>query len=160
MSDGENREQLRTQIATMLQTHSTMNMATCADNTPWASAVFYASDDDLRLYFLTSPRTRRGQHLVAGRAAATINADVRQWGDIRGLQLEGSVTPVDDVSRQAVETLYLDKFAELREADAALWQRLRSTPFYQFCPSWIRIIDNSVSFGHKAELTLSHPQAS
>ncbi len=138
----------------MLQNHSTLNLATCDAHEPWASTVFYVSDDNFSLFFLTDPATRRGQQLEGGRAAGTINADVTLWRDIRGLQLSGEVVRVDDAARDPAQSLYLAKFPELRDSDAALWGKLQATPFYEFRPHWLRLIDNSVRFGYKAELIL------
>jgi len=53
---------LKQEVLDYLRGHNTMTLATCASDVPWASTVFYASDD-LRLYFLSAPESRHCQNL-------------------------------------------------------------------------------------------------
>jgi uncharacterized protein YhbP (UPF0306 family) len=147
----------------MLAAHNTMTLATRSDAGPWAATVFYASDADLRLYFVSDYRTRHGRDLAGCElAAAAINPDCGTWNDVRGLQIEGRVTVLDGVARLAGLTHYLAKFADVRALfdsprdrnEETIATRLKAANLYCLRPRWIRLIDNSRWFGYKEELTL------
>lgn len=154
-----NLEQLRAFLAA----HNTMTVATVGpQGEPQAAAVFYAADEQLNLYFLSSPSSRHSQNLLRdARVAATIHADGQAWKEIRGLQIEGIVQQVEGplMLAQAVRT-YGGRFDFLRgllgdaaEGPAALRGPVASSRFYVLRPAWIRLIDNSQGFGHKEEFT-------
>ena len=144
----------------MLEAHSTAALATSGEDGPWASSVFYASDDRLCLYFLTDGRTRHGRNLAGdGRVAAAINADVSAWSDIRGLQIEGVAAVVPETGREEALNLYLDKFGAVRTLTRAprdddeheIGRRLGLIPIWKLVPARVRILDNRVRFGWKEE---------
>ena len=155
-------ETQRRRIKEFLSSHNTASLATCQDDQPWAASVFYVSDADLSLYFVTDPKTRHGQQLNKRVVAATVNADCDSWSGIRGLQLTGTAAQLAPGDRDRVLALYLNKFPELRnmleqpadEQQKTIATRLLATPFYCIRPDWIRLIDNSVHFGFKAEINL------
>lgn len=140
---------------------STLTLATCGDAGPWAAAVFFASDESLKLYFVSDPRTRHGRDLAqCGRAAAAVHPDCKSWGDIRGVQLEGPVVIVGGAARAAALDCYLSKFPEIRrlyqkprnDQEVAIADRLRQASLYRLTPARIRLIDNSHGFGQSEEL--------
>lgn len=147
-------------IGRYMASKHTMGLATCADDTPWACSVFYASDENLNIYFLTDPNTLHGQHLGSGRVAATVNENCRQWHEIKGIQLVGTATIVTGAERECGLSLYLDKFSDVRQAinspgndsEKLIGEKLNSTPLYRISIDWIRLIDNSEGFGTKIEL--------
>jgi uncharacterized protein YhbP (UPF0306 family) len=154
---------LRLAVRELLEAHNTLTLATCGPDGPWAAAVFFASDDDLNLYFVSDQRTRHGRDLVAnGRAAGSLNPDCDDWKDIRGLQLEGAVSILDGAARDAALTGYLAKFPRVRslyeqprdEDEARIAERLRKASLFRLKPNRIRLIDNERGFGFKAELRL------
>ena len=147
----------------MLEAHGTATLATAGPGGPWAAAVFYASDADLNLYFVTDPGTRHGGNLRDdARVAGAIHADVSDWNDVRGLQLEGTARMVPDAGRAAALEIYLRKFPEVRrlceapanDAECQIGSRLARIPLWRLAPSRIRIIDNRERFGWKQELVL------
>lgn len=159
MSDG-----LHDRIRQMLEAHGTLTLATEGSGEgPWAAAVFFASDEALRIYFVSDGRTRHGRDLaVRPRAFAAINADVSGWDDVRGLQLEGETAILAGSEREAALDCYLAKFADVRrlfeaprdEHERVIGARLRGANFYVLRPRWIRLIDNREGFGWKREVTL------
>lgn len=152
----------RRRIANFLAARNTASLATRGDQRPWAASVFFVSDDDLNLYFVTDPKTLHGQHLDDGPVAATINEDVGDWSAIQGVQLTGWANRLSDAERSAALPLYLRKFPDVRhmvdaptsEQERLIGERLMATPFYRVKPDWIRLIDNRIRFGFKEELTL------
>ena len=152
---------LRSDIDQFLRGHNTISLATTRAGEPWAASVFFASDAQLNLYFVTDPKTHHGSDLQANsRVAGTINADCERWAEIRGAQLTGHAAPVAEAQREQVLALYLEKFSEVAqllrqpgsEQDRMIGERLAATPFYRLIPDWIRLIDNTRRFGFKQEL--------
>ncbi|HUN69822.1 MAG TPA: pyridoxamine 5'-phosphate oxidase family protein [Burkholderiales bacterium] len=158
-----NAGDLRARIRRMLEDHATATLATADADGPWAAAVFYASDADLSLYFVTDPGTRHGSNLRNdARVACAIHADVANWSDVRGLQLEGTARIVAESERAAGLGVYLRKFPEVRrlseaprnDAEREIGERLGRVPLWRLAPARIRIIDNRERFGWKQELVL------
>jgi len=158
-----NEEALRARIRQMLEACGTATLATAGADGPWAAAVFYASDAELNLYFVTDPGTRHGRDLQAdARVAAAIHADAADWTGVQGLQLEGSARIVADSGRAAAFDLYLRKFPDVRRlaeaprdaAEREIGDRLGRIPLWRLRPGRIRVIDNRERFGWKQELVL------
>lgn len=92
--------------------------------------------------------------------AVTINKDQSDWFSIRGLQIEGRVSISPAQERERILALYLDKFPDLsrlrdnpsNEQEKLIVDRLLASQFYQIAPRNIRLIDNSMGFGFKAEI--------
>ena len=80
--------------------HNTLTLATASDGSPWAAAVFFASDADLNLYFVSDHRTRHGRDMEENDlVVATVNPDCDNWHDVRGLQIEGTASIVTGLAR-------------------------------------------------------------
>ena len=85
-----------------LANHQVMTLATSGPQGLWAAAVFYASEG-FTLTFLSAAHTRHAQNITAvPHVAATIQEDYRDWQKIQGIQLEGSVVLLDNVSRETI----------------------------------------------------------
>ena len=155
---------LRNRIRAFLAQHNTMTLATVDDaGAPQTAAVFYAADDALGLFFLSSPNSRHSRALARQpRVAASIQADNQAWQTIQGLQIEGAARLVDGVAETAhAVRIYSSRFEFLRGlvdgvdgGPAALRGPLVSSRFYVLRPAWIRLIDNTQGFGFKEELVL------
>ena len=161
---------LRERLRDFMRHHTTMSLATVsAIGRPQSAAVFYAADDDFNLYFLSSPNSRHCVNLKqTPYAAATIHADGQAWQEIRGLQIEGTVdwvTGMGPTTRAA--KVYVARFDFLKGLlDAAgevsrdqgpdevitLSGALSGSRFLVLRPTWIRLIDNTLGFGHKEEI--------
>jgi uncharacterized protein YhbP (UPF0306 family) len=155
---------LRNRIRAFLAQHNTMTLATVdGAGAPQAAALFYAADDALDLFFLSSPNSRHSRNLaLRPRVAASIQADNQAWQAIQGLQIEGAARMVEGVADTAhAVRIYAGRFEFLRGlldgvdgGPAALRGPLASSRFYVLRPAWIRLIDNTQGFGHKEELEL------
>ena len=147
----------------MLEVHGTATLATAGPDGPWAAAVFYASDAGLNLYFVTDPGTRHGANLCSdARVAGAIHADVSNWNEVHGLQLEGTARLVPESDRPAALEIYLRKFPDVRrlaetpanDEERRIGARLGRIALWRLAPSRIRIIDNRERFGWNQELVL------
>lgn len=146
---------LRTRVQEFLDRHHVMTLATQGPDGPWAAAVFYVRDG-LRLYFVSSPRSRHGQALAASpRVAAAIHGECLAWSEIAGIQLEGRVAPVDDRELPKVRALYGARFpfvGKAGELPPAILSALARVRWYELVPEALYLLDNSVRFGHRERL--------
>lgn len=153
-------EDVRAAIRNALEGYHTLTLSTCQGGVPWAATVFYASDADFNLYFVSDRRTRHARDMLANPSVAlAINADPDNWDDVRGLQVEGRAAPVEGVERARALALYLAKFASVKalfEAprnrdEETIAQRLKNTEFWRVTPAYVRLIDNGRGFGFRLE---------
>jgi len=151
---------LRQQILDYLKSHNTMTLATCAGDIPWAATVFYANDD-MQLYFFSSPDARHSLNLSANvRVAVTIQEDYKDWRGIKGIQLEGKVMLVDGVLEKAkAMAVYARKYGEVIKlfsdpASGIFHRAFLKVKFYRVLPEKIFYIDNEQGFGKRQELAV------
>jgi uncharacterized protein len=161
--EGRDDSGLRGRIAAFLAAHNTMSLATAdADGMPSVAAVFYAADAHLNLYLLSEERTEHGRNLLErGWAAGAIQDDGQDWRAICGLQLRGRVEMVPLglpwVHAAAVygkRFAFIDALLAGTGGPALLAGPLAKARFWVLRPIWLRLIDNTVQFGHKEELVL------
>jgi uncharacterized protein YhbP (UPF0306 family) len=140
-------------VRRFLETHSTLALASVsADGIPQIAPLFYVSDDDLNLYWLSSENSRRSINLEKTPAvAAAIYPEIWEWQQIRGLQIEGKARAVhDETQRYHMLTRYRGKFT----LPAVFDSQIAVSTLYRLTPRWLRWLDNSVKFGYKAETLL------
>ena len=145
----------------MLQDHHTVTISTTDEKSVWSATVFYVSDENLNLFFLSSAKSRHIQHIQKNpHVAATIYKDHKDWEKIKGIQMSGMVIELEGTERKQVIDMYLKKYQFLDRAinnplnddEEKIGSQFASIPFFKLKPSFIRIIDNQVSFGHKEEI--------
>jgi uncharacterized protein YhbP (UPF0306 family) len=144
---------VRRQVDEYLERHNVMTLATFGPGGPWAAAVFYVYDG-LRLHFLSAPGSRHCEHLAADpRAAATIHEDYRDWQEIKGIQLEGTVAELQPGELSRVRALYGAKFPVVGSAaPAAIVAALAKVRWYALTPGALYFVDNSAGFGHRTRV--------
>ena len=137
-----------------LANHQVMTLATTGPQGVWAAAVFYVNDG-FDLTFLSAGHTRHAQNMTAvPHVAATIQEDYRDWQKIQGIQLEGDVSLLTDVSRETAVSRYLQKYPFLANADAKMQAALSQVNWYLLQPTKLYFIDNSLGLGHRDEIVL------
>jgi uncharacterized protein YhbP (UPF0306 family) len=137
-----------------LAAHQVMTLATSGPQGVWAAAVFYVNDG-FDLTFLSAGHTRHAQNFSAvSHAAATIQEDYRDWEEIQGIQLEGKVLLLRDVSRETAVARYLQKYPFLAKADDKMQTALTKVNWYHLQPERLYFIDNSLGLGHRDEIPL------
>lgn len=153
-------DELERQILDYLESHNTMTLGTCRDDSPWNATVFYASDH-LRLYFFSAPDSRHCENLAANaRVAVTIQEDYKDWREIKGIQLEGKVEPVDSVRTKArAMTIYARKYPDVIRLftdpnSGVYYKAFLKVKFYRVVPERVFYIDNRGGFGKRQELAL------
>ena len=124
----------------------------------WASAVFYVNDG-YTLYFLSSPESRHCLNMAQNpHVALTIQEDYADWTDIKGIQMEGTVSELSGNEEEKARRLYGEKFpvaGMLAQAPAAIVKALAKVRWYRIAPHKLYYIDNSAGLGHRDEIDLS-----
>lgn len=151
---------LEEQVLEYLRTHNTVTLGTCREGLPWNATVFYASDG-LHLYFFSAPDSRHCANLAENpRVAATVQEDYRDWREIKGIQLEGTVELVDSVAAKAKAlAVYARKYPGVvklfTDPGSGVYHRaFLKVKFYRVVPERLYYIDNRQGFGKRQELAL------
>jgi hypothetical protein len=152
------REQLITRetVAGFLEGHNTMSLATSRDGEVYAASLFYASDG-LTLYFLSNPDSSHSVNIsLDPRAAVTISKDHSDWKTVCGLQIRGRAYEVHESETEHARLIFEKKYPFLAGllGNRELFRGGRGISFYKIVPETVRLIDNTVRFGYRAELVL------
>lgn len=84
---------LKTLINDYLNESTLMQVATSAKDQPWACSVYFAFDSDFNLYWISSPKRRHSQEIVANeKVAGTIVLPHTPGDDVRGISFQGVAT--------------------------------------------------------------------
>lgn len=147
---------VRERALALLQDHHVMTLATHDGQWPWAAAVFYAHEG-LDLVFLSKPQTRHARNLAQDpRCAVTIQRDYSDWPQIKGLQAEGRCSELQGEERTRAIACYGERFplvARAGGAPLAIARALSLVAWYRFRPERLYLIDNTLGFGHRDELS-------
>lgn len=154
------KEALRARINAFLGLHTTLALATETEALgPWIAPVLFAHDENLNCFFLSGNASLHVQALErSARAAISVYADRQEWREITGVQMRviGSRVPEPDI--HVVAGIYAAKFPfvadwlkEQGAAPAELVGPLAGSEFWQLRPTWVRLIDNKLGFGHREE---------
>ncbi len=151
------------EISRLLGSLTTLSLATVnPQGAPCAAAVYFVSDKDLNIYFLSARTTVHGANMLAlPLVAATAHDEHQEWKTLCGLQLTGEAHPVGALEFPRAARLYNRKypFVDLLKASddkAALAKAMAATTIWKLVPDWIRITENARGFGFKQELRLPH----
>ncbi len=147
-------DDVRENALAYLQRHRVMSLATVGDTGVWNAAVFYVNDG-FDLFFLSAGHTRHAQNMIAHpQVAATIQEDYKDWPDIQGIQLEGTVMRLLDDERQRCIELYQAKYPFLAGEDLQIQTAVAKVNWYRLRPIRLYFIDNSKGLGHRDEVDL------
>lgn len=134
-------------ILAVLQAAEDLTIATLMpDGAPHATTVSYASEG-MAIYFGCGPTSQKAQNLLRDdRVAATINLPHRDWGQIRGLSLQGRARRITDGAKlEAIALLFFNKFSEIAQHAGEIAGELA---VFELQPSNIAILDYRRGFGH------------
>ena len=140
---------------------TTMTLATARGNDAWAAPVYYVFFKSA-FYFLSTPESRHiKEALENDRASSAVHASGSTWQDIRGLQMSGSIHPVEG-RLEAFQVLraYLKRFPFTKDffkkntsVDLeSFWERF-GVKLYQFKPTLVYYLDNRIRFAFREKVT-------
>jgi len=140
-------------ILSLLTETRTLTLATLdLDRSPRATPLFFATDNQADLYFLSNPDSPHSCNLALDpRAAVSIYPNEEKWQDLRGLQMKGLAAIVRGQEKKKAMAVYRARFPFIGSLAAAL----ALSELYRFHPTWVRLIDNRQAFGYRTEWTLS-----
>ena len=159
----ESIAELKERLQLFLNEHNTLTIATRNAQSIWAATVFYIADAEMNLYFLSSDRARHIQDIEShNEVAVTIYQDVSDWQSIQGVQATGHVSHVGEDKKSSVINQYTSKYVFLKELlnnpkneqEERIAQQFKTISLFKLEPFYYRIIDNSIEFGYKQEITL------
>ncbi|WP_319408636.1 pyridoxamine 5'-phosphate oxidase family protein [uncultured Desulfosarcina sp.] len=144
----------------LIQSESTLTLATAGESGPWSVPVYYVYLDN-RFYFFSSPQSRHIlQTMASGEAAASLFHQADSWQSIRGIQMKGTVDRIHSMGL-SIKTiaLYLKRFPFTREFFAddpnpdldAFFSRFKAR-LYAFDPAEVYYIDNRFGFGTRQRI--------
>ncbi len=143
---------LRPLLRAFLAGQSTLALATAgeSDGRPQVAPLFFASDEEFNLYWVSSPDSRHSANIADwGDASVTIFAPTWEWTHIKGVQIEGAAMPVtEDDERARALQVYKAKFPFVTDKFADL---IEQSVIYVLRPRWMRWLDNERHFGYKQE---------
>ncbi|GAA3437915.1 pyridoxamine 5'-phosphate oxidase family protein [Kutzneria kofuensis] len=139
-------------IVQALAKYSTMNIAYVDEGgDPQACAVFFALTENGSLVFVSSLSTRHGRALAAGgRVAFTAQPEGQHWTTLTGVQGRGTCVALTGSTLVAARATYARRFPFVAQ-NPDLRAALDATAHWEVRPDWLRLIDNTQGFGHKAE---------
>jgi len=129
---------------------TTMTIATTSGNEePHAAAVYFVCDNQLNLFFFSSPKSQHSIDIsYQPRAAVTIYPECFGWQDIHGLQMRGEIIHLKEQGEWHLAwKLYQIKFPFVSDLE----EILARNQLHKFSPDWIRLVDNRQGFGYKRE---------
>jgi uncharacterized protein YhbP (UPF0306 family) len=141
-------------VAALLRSENTLALATVNEKgEPSVAPLFYLVDEELSLFWFSSPRSLHSRNLKrAPGASAAVFRHAESWKSIRGVQLRGSVNVIAELSRRAA---VIEAYCERFHLGAAFRLAIGRCKLYELRPEFFRYIDNSRGFGDKFEVTLA-----
>lgn len=109
MADG-----VRELVRAILEESKTMVLSTCHNNIPWASTLFFVSDNNFNIYFI-SRTTRRHSYEIEHNpnVAVAMAPPHKDFGLARGLQIEGRAKILELSQADISYRLFQKKFPNL-----------------------------------------------
>lgn len=89
-----------------------MSLATCVNNKPWVCEVHFVYDDDLNLYWRSTPERRHSQEIAVNpHVAGNIVTQHGEGEKPRGLYFEGTAERLSGLTEESPEyQLFADRF--------------------------------------------------
>ena len=154
-------EGIQNNLIEMLKEHHTVTISTRDEASVWSATVFYVSDSNLNLFFLSAHKSKHIQHInMIPEVSATVYKDQKDWEKIKGIQMSGIVKELNGQDREDAISQYLVKYKylnrvinePLNQDEEKIGSQFASIPFFKLKPNFIRIIDNQVAFGHREQI--------
>lgn len=150
-------------VLALINTQSTMALATAKDNHAWAAPVYFVYHRAAFYFFSSSDSRHISEALDSGQASATIYPVVDTWQDIKGIQMSGKIRPAGK-GLKALQALhaYTVKFPFVKsffKPGQALnlenFAKQFRVGFYHFAPDLVYYLDNQIEFGFREAVILS-----
>jgi len=129
-----------------------LTLATSENNEPWVCNVFYISDKDLNLYFLSGKKTTHSQHIKKNNpVSVSIYDHESNFDGVHGAQMTGTVKELGLLAAMKVLPKFKKVFGvKLTKVDL---KETMGSRFYKFTPNGV-YYRNSKKFKGKQEVIL------
>lgn len=102
---------LRELVRDYLTKAQIMQIATVRDHQPWVATVYFATDIDLNLYWMSRASRRHSQEILENPKVAGVIVLPHNYGEkVRGIQFEGNARQLSDGDAQAGINIYSSRF--------------------------------------------------
>jgi uncharacterized protein YhbP (UPF0306 family) len=157
------KHRLNEMALALINSQSTMSLATARDSRAWAAPVYYVYFKTA-FYFFSSPDSR---HITEAMDCEEVSAAIypagTSWQDIKGIQMSGAIkkagfgfTAIGALRAYNIKYPFTKEFFEPGEAlDLKNFEKRFKVRFYRFDPSLIYYLDNQIKFGFRTEVDLS-----
>ena len=143
-------QKIKKEIVKYLKSQRLMTLATCADK-PWVATVYFAVDNDLNLYFVSSPKSKHCQDIEKNQKVGVNIADSHTSNSAKkvGVQAQGITTQVKGWERTKVLLKMWHKAAPGMEEVVNvknMKDKVISSRVYKVTPVYIKFF-NQMLFG-------------
>jgi uncharacterized protein len=150
-------DDLAGRIATFLDAHHVMSLASCGPRGCHAANVFYARDG-LSLVWVSDWQSTHSRNIAINpQVSATIAFDYSDFDEVCGVQIFGEAHQLSDpIERDGARALLATRYPTLRRlSDRPMIEHAyASAEAYRLVPNKIIMIDNRRGFAHKDTLDL------
>ncbi len=102
---------LRELVRDYLSKAQVMQIATSHDHQPWVATVYFATDIDLNLYWMSRVSRRHSQEILENPKVAGAIVLPHNYGEkVRGIQFEGTAKQLSDGDAQSGINIYSSRF--------------------------------------------------
>lgn len=143
---------IKNSLKVFIKKSQIVTLATSEKNKPWICNVFYITDKDLNLYFLSGKKTIHGQHIEKNfNVAVSIYDHKSNFDGVHGVQMTGIVKELGFVAAFKILPKFRKAFgAHLTKSDL---KEAMGSRFYKFTPKKV-FYRNSQEFKGKQEVKL------
>ena len=156
-TDTPESDHLAARIASFLDAHHVMSLATCGAQGAHAANLFYARDGLSILWVSDRQSTHSTNIGINPQVSATIAPDYSDFDEICGVQIFGNAHRVGDAAeRSSARSLLAKRYPALQRLSdrPMIEQAYSSAEAYRLVPNKIIMIDNWRGFAHKETLDL------
>lgn len=135
--------ELRKLIEDYLKDARMMQIATAKDNQPWACTVYFAFDEHLNLYWISTPTRRHSEEIrINENVAGTIVLPHTPGDDVRGIQFQGIAKELRD-KNEAKEGIkhYAQRYGMDKKRIDAILEREDGHVCYTISPTLYVLFD-------------------
>ncbi len=129
-------------IIDFLHEHHVFTLATCVNNEPWCSSMFYVYLEEENILVFTSENSTRhiNEILENNLVGGTVVLETKTVGLLRGVQFQGRIITPEEALREKAKRTYLARFP---------YALLKPAPFWLLSLQHIKFTDNRLGFGKK-----------
>lgn len=120
-----------------VKTNNVIQLATSMDGQPWICNVHFYADDDLNIYWRSTPERRHSKEIAANPKVAAVikvHENTPEEDYIIGMTVEGTAQLLAEATDHAVVDAYCQKLGKDDEARAKMKDGTDPNKFYKLTP--------------------------